>query len=112
MGSALRTRFRFDSLGGIREAYALAFSKNYDAIDVALGDKAIDALAAVRNVLVHRSGLADDTYVRQCEFLPIPRTSLGDQVKLDGTIVANLLMASFRKQLDLTSAVDNWVRSN
>jgi hypothetical protein len=77
MGSVLRTRRRFDHLAGIKEAYALAFSRKSENIDAILRQNAFEALNAVRNLIVHRAGIVDDTYDKKSKYLPIPSAPKG-----------------------------------
>ena len=112
MGSVLRTRQRFDHLAGIREAYGLAFHKKSDEIDKWVKHDGIDALNAVRNLLVHRSGVADATYARKEKYLKIPRTEIGARILLDGQIVSEFLRMSAVVSANLLLAVDKWVTEN
>jgi hypothetical protein len=72
MGAVHKVRFEFSRLDGIREAYASAFPEKEGSkdIDAALTDDALDALSALRNVIVHRGGKADKEYVARCSYLP------------------------------------------
>jgi hypothetical protein len=99
-------------LAGIREAYGLAFFTKADAIDKALMDNKIDALNAVRNVIVHRSGIADAVYDRQSKFLSVPGARRGQPVELDGEIVMNLMQPVIVASLALVTAVDEWISEN
>ena len=63
-------RVKFTSLSSIREAYSLAFDDKshklrpyIDEIDDSLAQKGLDAIALVRNLLVHKAGLADEDYI-------------------------------------------------
>src|ERR1700733_14269712 len=93
MGSVHRRQRLFDRLSGIREAYAQAFSKDYADIDKALAAQGIDALNAVRNLIVHRTGIVDDNYERKCKYLPVPKAELGEPLLLDGEITTDLMIS-------------------
>jgi hypothetical protein len=112
MGSVLRTRQRFDHLAGIREAYSLAFSRKADDIDVMLKQDSLDAVNAVRNLIVHRSGVVDQTYERKAKFLKIPTSPIGFPIFLDGEIVRKLMTATVICSLRLIVAVDEWIATN
>lgn len=112
MGSVLRTRRRFDHLAGIREAYALAFHNKADEIDTLLKYDGLDALNAVRNLLVHRSGIVDRTYERKTKFLQIPTASIGSEIFLDGEIVKDMMTAIVICSFKLIVAVDDWIAAN
>ncbi|MBC9883856.1 hypothetical protein G8O24_42035 [Bradyrhizobium sp. INPA01-394B] len=110
MGTILRGRFEFASLDGIREAYASAFAKGSAEIDRAIADKSLDALSAVRNVIVHRDALADSEYVRRTKILSsLPAAKVGDHLLLDGDIVVRLLKPAIASANQLLVAVDNWL---
>lgn len=110
MGTILRSKFEFSSLDGIREAYACAFDKNSAQIDRALTDKSLDALSAIRNVIVHRDACADAEYVQKTKFLStLPKASVGQHLLLDGEIVVRLLKPSISAANQLFIAVDDWL---
>ena len=110
MGTILRARFEFASLDGTREAYASAFSKDSAQIDRALTDKSLDALSAVRNVIVHRDANADGEYVKKTEFLnALPKATAGQHLLLDGEIVVRLLKPAISAANQLLVAVDDWL---
>jgi hypothetical protein len=113
MGTLLRTIQRFDSLTGIRVAYGSAFATNNDAIGAALTDKSLDSLAALRNILVHKSGVVDETYEKRSKYLPfLPKAPIGMEIALDGEIVSALLVQTILKSGDLLTAVDNWITTS
>ena len=112
MGSVLRTRRRLDHLTGIREAYSLAFFKKSENIDAILKHDCFDCLSAVRNLIVHRSGIADQAYDRKCKFLKIPTAPTGFPIFLDGEVVRDLIAPVFVNSLNLIVAVDTWIAEN
>jgi hypothetical protein len=112
MGTALREDRRFDSLGAIREAYWRAFHKSSEAIAVSVSDKSFEALSAVRNLLVHRSGIVDEEYFKKSQYLPIPRAEIRDPISLDGNIVHSLMLSTTTKSFELLTAVDEWLSAN
>jgi hypothetical protein len=113
MGSILRATQRFDHLAGMREAYGLAFHKNFAAIQVALQNEALDGLNAVRNLIVHRNGVVDSTYEKRAKHLKIPKAAVGESIALDAkALVYDLLAPLLVCSLDLLTAADDWVASN
>jgi hypothetical protein len=112
MGTVLRGNRRFDHLAGIREAYALAFSKKHEDIDSCLMNPILDGLNAVRNVIVHRSGRADITYERKCRGLPIPQCREGEAVALDPRTIRDLMVRIIVCSNTLLSAVDDWIATH
>ena len=110
MGTALKDRFRFDTLESLRIAYAAAFCQDYDRIDDLLANKEIDALALIRNLLVHKGGVADQRYLDRASGLPnCPVADLWNPLHLDGEIVADVVSPVVRCGRDLIDAVDTWV---
>jgi hypothetical protein len=112
MGSVLRTRRRFDHLAGIREAYALAFPNKAEEIDKLLKYDGLDALNAVRNLLVHRSGIVDRTYERKARILQIPTAPVGSEIFLDGEIIKEMMTATVIRSFKLITEVDAWINAN
>lgn len=112
MGSVLKTRRRFDHLPGIREAYALAFFKKSDAIDDLLKYDGLDALNAVRNLLVHRAGVVDYAYERKAKYLAIPQAPVGSTIFLDGEIIKDMITSIIILSMKLVVEVDAWIDEN
>jgi len=111
MGTVLRSKFKFDSLDGIREAYLAAFGKKgMEALHEALADDALSAASAIRQVIVHRAGVVDEKYVRRSANLALaPKLKVGAELVLDGEIVAGLLSTAVPKALDVLLFVDEWI---
>ena len=112
MGSVHKYRFKWGVLEGIRRAYGAAFSNHYDEIKSAIEDHSIDALAAARNVLVHKAGVVDGKFKKKHRNWPAfaglePETVL----QLDGVAVRDLLGASLGSAIKLMNAVDIWLVS-
>jgi hypothetical protein len=92
----------------IRKPYHEAF--NDTKIDTILADQAIDAFYAVRNVIAHNAGFADDAYIADQKLGPsAPLLAKGDQLPLDGDLVIKLLQPIFLATHRLVDAVDNWL---
>jgi len=90
MGSILRDKFAFTTLGGIREAYESAFYKKSDDIDEIILSDYFDQLSALRNVIVHKSAIADAEYVRKSADIPtLPKFKKGEKIQIDGKMVAD-----------------------
>jgi hypothetical protein len=116
MGKLLATYQRFDSLEGIREAYSNAFAEKtnlVDPIDEALSGLEIDALSAVRNLLVHNGGIADDEYQKKCKYISgLPKLVEGGRLQLDGQMLRELIDPVVGRAISLLKAVDGWVKVN
>jgi hypothetical protein len=113
MGNIHRNRFKWGVLEGIRTAYSSAFSKDFTDIQTAIEDRSLDALAAARNVLVHKAGIVDVEFNRKCKGWPafanaVPNTSL----MLDGFIVRDLLSEALQQTINLLKGVDLWLDSH
>ena len=88
-------------------AYKDAFG-NYlgDIID----NRAIDALATVRNNLVHRGGIIDEKYLRRKNSLPPNAVGdIGSLIQLDGELSTALINPVATLGNDLIIAVDKWL---
>jgi hypothetical protein len=115
MGELLKDKINFTSLDGIREAYSLAFNPKrikksvVDAVDSALAGASLDALAAVRHVIVHKAGVADEDYVKAHKKLPEPLRVKDQQVPLDATFVRELVEPVVERSHQLLTAVDEWI---
>jgi hypothetical protein len=110
MGTLLRENRRFDKLGGIREAYSLAFSKRHATIDSLLVDNALDKLNLVRNVILHKAGIVDPKFLDGAVSIGWKvDAQLDYPLALNGQIVKDLLSPVFLKGWKLIYAVDEWI---
>jgi hypothetical protein len=110
MGQLLRHYFKFTTLTGIREAYSCAFMDHTDFIDTALISQALDTLSLVRNLLVHKAGIADQIYLDDAKSVPgAPRPSLGQALEIDGTMVNELVSPVFTCGTKLITSVDSYL---
>lgn len=113
MGSILRTKFSFTALWGIREAYEAAFYKKSDGIDQIIMRDCFDRLSALRNLIVHKSAVADAEYLKQARDFPtLPQLSKGEQLRMDGKIVAGLVNETMHSTFGLLKAVEQWLIDN
>lgn len=93
MGTILRGKFGFDSLGGIRDAYRSAFSVDGEAILTPLEHESLNVIAALRQVIVHRSGIADREYERKTSGKAnAPAAKVGEEIHLTGNLLSNLFL--------------------
>jgi hypothetical protein len=110
MGTALKTRYTFSRLEGIREAYAAAFCEKTDDLDKALTDVALDILSALRNVIAHKAGIADREYLDRCKtFDGLPRATEGHSIELDGKMTAHMIGEAAFCCAVLIRNVDEWL---
>jgi hypothetical protein len=97
----------FDSLMKMRAAYSCAFKVPSASIDDALCDQSTEALALVRNLLLHKAGIADDRYIKAAQSIPgCPQIGLRKHIPLRGDLVANLINPVIGVSMRLISAVD------
>ena len=116
MGSlmVMAERVKFTSISGIRSAYSLSFLEKYNVrpreIDKALSSRSLDALALVRNVIVHRAGKADDEYIdKQTQFPNVPILMNNERVNLDSKTSRSLIDPVVEISLQLIKAVNSWI---
>ena len=110
MGTILKERYQFDSLGGIKKAYKMAFGSCFDAI---IDSAYLEAISVVRNNLVHNGGIIDDKYLKRKSVLP--PEALGDEgclIPLDGELSTILINPVLNLGNDLIIAVDNWLTTH
>ena len=110
MGTILKQRYSFATLYGIRTAYSEAFSKNYNNIDEVICSELLDALSVLRNVIVHKSSIADQEYVvRSARISRLPHAVVGEKIAIDGNFVASIIDGTFCLSMSLLEAVDKWI---
>ena len=103
------------SLTAIREAHSVAFSEKVrkartDKIDAALADKSLDALSVIRNLIVHKGGIADSNYVKDAKNAPAaPQLKENEVLHLDGEKCRNLILPVVKLCVCLVEAVDSWL---
>jgi hypothetical protein len=103
----------FRSRKKIRDTYA-AFFKNDTAIEKALQDPLLDALALFRNVKVHKAGIADGDFINGIAAIDVvtpPKRGLkdGDKIEIEGGIVRALIAAAIKPGETLAKSVDDWI---
>ncbi len=101
----------FASLLGIRGAYSLAFSKDFAQLDEALADLRFEALAAVRNVLVHSAGEKDQKWKENSENVPQLQawtSSSSKHVRVDGPQTNKLIADAIEATVSVLKAVNVW----
>jgi hypothetical protein len=110
MGTILKERFNLSSLAGIRTAYSASFFKDFQNICAVITDKHLDAISAVRNVIVHRGGQIDNEYYRRSRSLnSCPKGDIGTPLLLDAEIVSKLVAPTISLGCRLISTVDEWL---
>jgi hypothetical protein len=111
MGTILKRKYNFDRLEEIREAYVAAFEGDGNEVIDVLKHPSLDALSAVRNVIVHNGGIVDEDFLQKTQYLPEQILKpLGEFILLDGLIVASLVRPFMTNGWNLIGAVDNWLK--
>lgn len=110
MGSVLKGRYEFSKLDSLRDAYWEAFESRGGVIKSCIMSQCVDALHAVRNVIVHNAGAVDRVSRRQIRQIP----GLGDieceeRIPVDGTFVDRLVTPVLFVSVALIGAVDEWI---
>jgi hypothetical protein len=111
MGTVLREKFNFQVIQGIREAYVQAFDDSHTAVRDAILHPCFTALAASRNVLVHRVGIADEDFMdtfEHCDALraALPDSEVGKPLTLTGPTVKSLVHPAIEQCDTLIRAVN------
>jgi hypothetical protein len=111
MGTLLRANgsFSFASLDGIRAAYSVAFhGSKVRRVENALACRALDALSAVRNAIVHKAGKADQEYLDETVGVPrAPRVAtVNDKIPLNGEIVWEIVSPVLQRSISLIDSVN------
>lgn len=89
-------RVTFQTLPNIKENYRLAIGHDeVQRIFVQTGEGYVKALAAVRNLLAHKSGTVDGKFLEEVHhFSELSKREKNKRLELDGGLVAKLRMAA------------------
>jgi hypothetical protein len=110
MGTILKSKYGFDKLDSIRDAYSEAFGDK--AINAIIEDKTLTALSLVRNLIVHKGGVVDDDYLKRKNDLPPSAIAdFGKSLPMDGELTGALISRPIILGIELIMAVDNWISS-
>lgn len=107
-------KFYFRSRDGFRDSYAFAFNDDL-VINGIVKAKTIDALAAVRHLLVHRCGTVDKEFKEEFDCAPetalskFPNIAIGYSLPFDGEIVRQLVDDAITEGYRLIGTVDTWL---
>jgi hypothetical protein len=73
-------------------------------------DNCFNKLSAVRNVLVHKGGIADSEFVNTVKQFPeFSGISIGTRIPVDGKMIRDLVGPAIEKSIALIRAVDEWI---
>lgn len=106
-------KFTFRSRENFRDAYAFTFDNDAE-ISAAIGSNDLDAIVVVRNLLVHRNGVADLTFIRDDladapQLVKLFNPSLGAPLHFDGVVARTIIDAATAKVYELIQAVARWI---
>ena len=110
--SRITKKFHFRKRISIRESYGRAFESD-SAIVTCVSDSSVDALSVLRNVLVHKSGVADSMFLTEVARIPLlaPFRGLkpGSAVNISGDNVFSIITPTVGNGYTLVKAVDDWL---
>jgi hypothetical protein len=111
IGTAMALSEDFISLDKIRTKYKTIFKKSSAEINKILSHTSLDALSALRNVIVHNGAKADADYQedRKKAYKRLVNTALGRTVHVDGRVVKRILSPVHKCGFDLINAVSLWL---
>lgn len=122
LSNTQQKRIGFRSRERIRASFAISFP-NDPGISNAFQDKAMDTLALLRNIIVHKGAVADQEFMdgaamvdndpaHQPRLAPFKNLKKGDSVMIDGETVRSVVDSAFRCGYACISAVDSWISAN
>jgi len=118
--SAIKGEYYFRSEKTLIDAYKKAF--NDSAINAAVWNPDSKALAMLRHLLIHKRGIVDDQFIKQCAgknkpgkvVNPVVTDFLtnkeGDEIPIDGKLVFSLVDRLMTAGYKLISTVDGWLK--
>ena len=103
----------FRSLYDIRASYHQAFSVNHKSVDEVLDDSGLQHAAAVRNLLIHKSGVVDKEFLEQVAGIPdVPPCKPDETYPLTGEGSAKLTDHCRVCACWLINAVHAWITNH
>lgn len=109
LGTVLKPKFDFTSVGGMKKAYSAAFkgSSQADELQVILSKPVLRELEVTRNLIVHRAGMVDEEYKKQLS-IDLP---LGQPLELTDNKIRTLAEESAVAAAAVLIFVDDWLGS-
>lgn len=107
-------KFEFQKREPMRDAFKLAFAGD-TKIQNAIGKQEIDAVSLARNLFVHKGGIVDGIFKRQCGergltgWADLPEKS---KLEMSGDKVFPLVCGAIKCGFTLIAAVDDWIKLN
>ena len=105
-----KAQIGFNSRRKIRGSYKFRF--NSSALDALWKDEVFDGLALLRNCIVHRAAIADQSFIDGRAdgggwLTAYSVLNKGDTIKLDGNLVSSLVSSAFIKAAEIVRQVDS-----
>jgi hypothetical protein len=115
LGDLLRDKWDFGRRDETRDAYKAAFAATPDdasELDEIFDNIELRWLAALRNALVHRGGIADEQFLSLVETHPtLGKTEVGEPITINGLLAAPLVGNAIGRGLKLLAFVDARIRA-
>lgn len=114
IGTLLRDDWaKFTRREGILDAYFTVFGRDEERLKFILKSEKLKHLSALRNVLVHKAGVADEEFLRMTKNdSRLSQFSSGEKVLLNGEIVCEFCNEVERLGSELIKFVDDWLHKN
>jgi hypothetical protein len=113
MGGLLRQRWDFQRLASIEDAYLKVFQDSKQDIERIFENLSLECLSAVRNIIVHKAGIADEKFTWQVKkHTTLKAVAKGEFVPIDGILVKELVSASIDQGRALLDFVDKWLKNH
>jgi hypothetical protein len=95
------------------DAYCKVFDDPSDRLSGIFRTEAIQWLAALRNVLIHKAGVADREFNKLVRGHPsLSQVQIGDPVPLNGEIALSMLETATSSGLSLLDFARDWLHSH
>ncbi len=107
LGKILAPRFDFTGVKGIRTAYIAAFNKTKE-LEQIFANSTIKDLEATRHLIVHRGGVADDTFRKRTN----SSVAAGEKMVIDAKTASELINAAIGVCCGILELADTWLEAN
>jgi hypothetical protein len=109
---AVSARYNFRGLKSLNAAFEKLFCRD-SRIQNVVGNKEIKALAVLRHLLVHKNGIIDRRFFKQCSEHPVVTDfamfKAQQEVLINGEMVRSLVDPALRHGFELIRLVDDWM---
>lgn len=107
MGTLLKQQFDFTGISGMNKAYTAAFGASVDMKNI-LDIEILQLLEAIRNLLVHRGGIIDETFQKRTK----THRKIDSELPINGKMVSICANNVIHSGYQLTNAVETWLNNN